>query len=38
MESTDDYGKYLGVPTINARTSKVAYQELVDRINGKLAG
>ena len=38
MESTDDFGKYLGVPTINGRTSKREYQYLVDRINGKLAG
>lgn len=35
---TDDLGTYLGVPTINGRTSKKEYQFLVDRINGKLAG
>lgn len=38
MESTEDLGIYLGVPTINGRTSKKEYRYLVDRINGKLAG
>lgn len=38
MEETDDLGTYLGVPTINGRTSKREYQYLVDRINGKFAG
>lgn len=36
MEETNDLGIYLGVPTINGRTSKREYQYLVDRINGKL--
>ena len=38
MEITTDLGSYLGVPTINGRTSKREYQYLVDKINGKLAG
>lgn len=38
MEITSDLGKYLGVPTINGRTSKHEYQYLVEKINGKLAG
>ena len=38
MEITDDLGRYLGVPTINGRSSKQEYQYLVDRINDKLAG
>lgn len=38
MEATDDFCKYLGVPTINGRTSKSDYQYLVEKINGKLAG
>lgn len=29
---------YLGVPTINGRSSKREYQYLVDKVNGKLAG
>lgn len=38
MEVTLDLGRYLGVPTINGRTSKREYQYLVEKINGKLAG
>lgn len=38
MEETNDLGNYLGVPTINGRTSKREYQFLVDKINNKLAG
>lgn len=38
MEETEDLGTYLGVPTINGRTSKREYQFLVDKINNKLAG
>ena len=38
MEVTDNFGKYLGVPTINGRTSKREYQYLVDKVNGRLAG
>lgn len=38
MESTPDLGKYLGVPTINGRTSKREFQYLVEKVNGKLAG
>ncbi|XP_056697578.1 uncharacterized protein [Spinacia oleracea] len=38
ITETDDLGVYLGVPTINGRSSKKEYQFLVDRINGKLAG
>ena len=38
MEVTTDFGKYLGVPTINGRTSKRDYQYLVEKINDKLAG
>lgn len=38
MEATDDLGTYLGVPTINGRSSKRDYQYLVERTNGKLAG
>ena len=38
MEVTMDLGKYLGVPTINGRTSKREYQFLVDKINDKLSG
>lgn len=38
MEETDDLGAYLGVPTINGRSSKREYQYLVDKVNGKLAG
>lgn len=38
MESTEDFGKYLGVPTINGRSSKRYYQYLVDRIDVSLQG
>lgn len=38
MEETKDLGMYLGVPTINGRTSKREYQYLLDHINNKLAG
>ena len=30
MLSTDDLGRYLGVPTINGRITKVTYQHVVD--------
>ena len=33
-----ELGMYLGVPTINGRSSKREYQYLVDKVNGKLAG
>lgn len=38
IEETNDLGAYLGVPTINGRTSTNEYQFLVDKINGKLSG
>lgn len=38
MEESSDLGTYLGVPTINGRTSKREYQYLVDKINNKLSG
>lgn len=38
MEATEDFGKYLGVPTINGRTSTRDYQYLVDKVNDKLSG
>lgn len=38
MEATEDMGTYLGVPTIRGRTSKLAYNYVVDRIDSKLAG
>lgn len=38
LEETQGLGTYLGVPTINGRTSKREYQYLVERINEKLAG
>ena len=38
MEVTLDLREYLGVPTINGRTSKREYQFIVDKINDKLSG
>lgn len=35
METTKEFGNYLGVPTINERTSKREYQFLVDKLVGR---
>lgn len=34
----EDLGKYLGVPSIHGRLMKATYSDLIDRIQGKLAG
>jgi len=38
IQRTKDFGKYLGVPTINGRVSKAMYQGVVTRVDQKLAG
>ena len=38
MESTEDLGKYLDVPTIHGRITKSTYQEVVQRVDRRLAG
>lgn len=35
---TDDLGKYVGVPTIDDRVTKASYQEIITRVDCKLAG
>jgi len=35
---TDDLGKYLGFPTIHGRVTKSTYQEVMKRVDSKLAG
>jgi len=38
MPPTIAFGKYLGVPTLHGRVTKATYQELVSKIDRKLAG
>ena len=38
MECTGDLGKYLGIPTINGRVNKATFQEVVQRVDNRLAG
>jgi len=38
MESTDDLGRYLGVPTINGRVTRAQYQYVLERLDKRLAG
>ncbi|KAK9911811.1 hypothetical protein M0R45_035700 [Rubus argutus] len=35
---TDDLGKYLGMPLVYSRVSKNTYAELIDKVQGRLAG
>ena len=35
---TDDFGRYLGVPTINGRVSGATFQSVLNRIDSRLAG
>ena len=36
MSATDYLGKYLGVPTINGRTTKATYKHVVERVEKRL--
>ena len=38
MPKTEDLSKYLGVPTINGRVTRATYQEVIARVDSKLAG
>ena len=38
MDSTDDLGKYLGVPTINGRVTRTQYSYILERMEKRLAG
>ena len=38
MSSTEDLGRYLGVPTINGRITKATYRHVVERVERRLAG
>jgi len=38
MECTGNLGKYLGIPTINGRVTKATFQEVVQRVDERLAG
>jgi len=35
---TDDFGSYLGVPTINGRVKCVTYQSVISKVDKRLAG
>ena len=37
MPRTDDFGKYLGAPTINGKVTTATYQEVIERVDRKLA-
>lgn len=38
MQLTSDLGKYLGVPMLHGRVTKAIYEELSNRVQGRLAG
>jgi len=35
MSKTEDFGMYLGVPTINVRVSKAIYQDVIASLDQK---
>ena len=38
MQQTDDFGRYLGVPTIIGRATKGMFQHVITRVENRLAG
>ena len=38
MAATEDLGKYLGIPVLNGRVTRVRFQYIINRIDRKLAG
>jgi len=38
MPRTEDFGKYLGLPTVNGKETKATCQDVVARVDRKLAG
>jgi len=38
MQHTDNLGRYLGVPTVNGRVAKVMFQDVITRVEQRLAG
>ena len=38
VSTTDDLGRYLGMPAIHGRVTKRTFQQVLDRINKRLAG
>ncbi|OMP13818.1 putative ribonuclease H protein [Corchorus olitorius] len=37
MPSTNDLGKYLGVPLIHERVTKATFKEIVEKVQGRLS-
>ena len=38
ISRTNDFGKYLGVPTLHGRVTKATFQEVLNRVDRRLAG
>jgi len=38
IQKTDDFGQYLGVPTIHGRVTKSTFQDVITRVDKRLAG
>jgi len=38
IPSTDDFGRYLGVPTLHGRVTNAKFQDVVTRVENRLAG
>ena len=38
IEQTDDLGRYLGVPVINGRVTSATFQDVLTRVDRRLAG
>ena len=38
ISKTDDLGRYLGVPTINGRVTRATFQEVLSKVDKRLAG
>jgi len=38
IQKTNDFGRYLGVPAINGRVTKAMFQDVITRVDRKLAG
>jgi len=38
VQQTKDFGRYLGVSTINGRVTKAIFQDVIDKVDKRLAG
>jgi len=38
IQQTENFGRYLGVPTITGRVTKSTYQSILDKVANRLAG